>query len=225
MYWYKSWWSSCSGAEKTGAEQSQTPPNYLCFSFPWTNRLSVNLKRSSAPKLECSKKIYTINHSYSIIYILWWLHYMKQHDAEGKRGNTHLRSGQYLPIILVPRSSMFQSHFNPRPMGHKRQCRTNLRGLTNKYAEASTGSGSIHLFILKHPSSPDRISPALPVSRSLMGSWCLLRTMCAPPATRKTACRGIPVHSIPQASISQRVENRCLWLWVRWSRFSKHYRW
>jgi hypothetical protein len=31
--------------------------------------------------------------------------------------------------------------------------------------------------------------------------------MCAPPATRKTACRGIPVHSIPQASISQRVEN------------------
>ena len=44
-------------------------------------------------------------------------------------GNTHIRSDQHLTFthfMLVPRSILFQSHFNHngRPMGHKRECRT-----------------------------------------------------------------------------------------------------
>jgi len=87
-----------------------------------------NLQESFAQKL-ANSKIYTINHDYSTsIYCAGYITWNSTMQKE-RGGSTHLRSDQHLTFthfMLVPRSTMFQSHFNRngRPMGHKRECRT-----------------------------------------------------------------------------------------------------
>ena len=186
--------------------------------------ISKSLLLKSWQILRSILSITIIQHLYIVLVTL--------HETTRRRrkegGNTHIRSDQHLTFthfMLVPRSILFQSHFNHngRPMGHKRECRTEGMNKQKRWGVNKQRPSC-------NSQAPFFSKPHLTCTPSVaVVDWQLMSapyTSCATGSTQD----GFPRHSCPFHSPGQyqsRLKSRksYLWVWVWFSGFKSHYRW